>query len=98
MLGYFLAKLHRVDPDIIVGHNLTSFGLEVLQHRMAACKVPQWSRVSRLKRKEMPKVGGRKGEDRWEEGGGGGRVGGRRGGGKGGGVGGRRGGGKGGGN
>lgn len=56
LLGYFLAKLYRVDPDILVGHNLTSFGLEVLQHRLSACHVPQWSRVSRLKRKEMPRV------------------------------------------
>lgn len=38
------------------GHNLSSLELEVLQHRMAACKVPQWSRTGRLKRREMPKV------------------------------------------
>jgi len=56
MLAYFLAKLHRVDPDVIVGHNLSSLELEVLQHRMATCKVPQWSRTGRLKRREMPKV------------------------------------------
>ena len=56
MLAYFLAKLHRVDPDIIVGHNMGSFALEVLQHRMAACKVPQWSRIGRLRRKDLPKV------------------------------------------
>ena len=29
MLAYFLAKLHRADPDIIVGHNLSGFALEV---------------------------------------------------------------------
>ena len=56
MLAYFLAKLHRADPDIIVGHNLSSYALEVLQYRMATCKVPQWSRVGRIKRKDMPKV------------------------------------------
>ena len=38
------------------GHNLTAYQLAVLQHRLAACKVPQWSRVGRLKRKDMPKV------------------------------------------
>ena len=38
------------------GHNLTGYQLAVLQHRMAACKVPQWSRICRLRRKEMPKV------------------------------------------
>ena len=57
LLGYFLAKLHRLDPDVVVGHNLAGFGLEVLQHRLAACNVPQWSRIGRLKRKDMPKVG-----------------------------------------
>ena len=38
------------------GHNLTGYQLAVLQYRMAACKVPQWSRICRLRRKEMPKV------------------------------------------
>ena len=33
-----------------------SYQLAVLQHRLAACKVPQWSRTSRLRRKDMPKV------------------------------------------
>ncbi len=28
---------------------------QVLQHRMSVCKVPQWSRVGRLKRKDMPR-------------------------------------------
>jgi DNA polymerase alpha subunit A len=55
LLAYLLAKIHRVDPDIIVGHNLASYQLAVLQHRLAACRVPQWSRVSRLRRKEMPR-------------------------------------------
>ena len=38
------------------GHNLSQFELDVLQHRMQACKVPQWSRIGRLKRRDMPKV------------------------------------------
>ena len=28
---------------------------QVLQHRMSVCKVPQWSRIGRLKRKDMPR-------------------------------------------
>lgn len=59
LLAYILAKVHRVDPDVIVGHGLSSLGLALLQHRLAACKVPQWSRIGRLRRREMPKVGGR---------------------------------------
>ena len=38
------------------GHNLTGYQLAVLQHRLAACKIPQWSRICRLRRKDMPKV------------------------------------------
>ncbi|CAI8021304.1 DNA polymerase alpha catalytic subunit [Geodia barretti] len=55
LLAFLLAKIHRMDPDVIVGHNLTGYQLAVLQYRMAACKVPQWSRICRLRRKEMPK-------------------------------------------
>ncbi len=69
MLGYFLAKLHRADPDLIVGHNLTGFGFEVLQHRLGACQVPQWSRIGRLKRKDMPKVRREGGGGAWQGGG-----------------------------
>ena len=57
LLAYLLAKVHRVDPDVIVGHGLSSLGLELLQHRLTACKVPQWSRTGRVRRREMPRVG-----------------------------------------
>eukprot|EP00731_Ephydatia_muelleri_P030456 Em0021g979a len=55
LLAYFLAKVHKIDADIIVGHNISSFDLEVLQHRMNVTRVPQWSRIGRLKRSEPPK-------------------------------------------
>ena len=34
---------------------MSSFLLELLLSRLVACKVPQWSRAGRLKRKEQPR-------------------------------------------
>ncbi|KAF3812941.1 hypothetical protein GH733_019283 [Mirounga leonina] len=61
LLGFFLAKVHKIDPDIIVGHNIYGFELEVLLQRINVCKVPHWSKIGRLKRSNMPKLGGRSG-------------------------------------
>ncbi|XP_038613326.1 DNA polymerase alpha catalytic subunit [Tachyglossus aculeatus] len=61
LLGFFLAKVHKIDPDVIVGHNIYGFDLEVLLQRINVCKVPYWSKIGRLKRSTMPKLGGRGG-------------------------------------
>ncbi|XP_017526531.2 DNA polymerase alpha catalytic subunit isoform X2 [Manis javanica] len=61
LLGFFLAKVHKIDPDVIVGHNIYGFELEVLLQRINVCKVPHWSKIGRLKRSSMPKLGGRSG-------------------------------------
>ncbi|XP_075769401.1 DNA polymerase alpha catalytic subunit isoform X2 [Pelodiscus sinensis] len=61
LLGFFLAKIHKIDPDIIVGHNIYGFDLEVLLQRINVCKVPHWSKIGRLRRSIMPKLGGRGG-------------------------------------
>ncbi|XP_074839481.1 DNA polymerase alpha catalytic subunit isoform X2 [Carettochelys insculpta] len=61
LLGFFLAKIHKIDPDIIVGHNIYGFDLEVLLQRINFCKVPHWSKIGRLRRSIMPKLGGRGG-------------------------------------
>ncbi|XP_071798357.1 DNA polymerase alpha catalytic subunit-like [Asterias amurensis] len=58
LLGFFLAKVHKIDPDIIVGHDIFGFDLDVLLHRINANKVPHWSRIGRLKRSIMPKLTG----------------------------------------
>ncbi|XP_038050658.1 DNA polymerase alpha catalytic subunit-like [Patiria miniata] len=58
LLGYFLAKIHKIDPDVIVGHDIFGFDLDVLLHRINANKVPHWSRIGRLKRTNMPKLTG----------------------------------------
>ncbi|XP_028935411.1 DNA polymerase alpha catalytic subunit [Ornithorhynchus anatinus] len=61
LLGFFLAKVHKIDPDVIVGHGIYGFDLEVLLQRIGACRVPHWSKIGRLKRSAVPKLGGRGG-------------------------------------
>ena len=50
LLGFVLAKIGKIDPDIIIGHDVTSFDLEILLHRTIQNKIPHWSRLGRLKR------------------------------------------------
>ncbi|KAF7661751.1 hypothetical protein LDENG_00253600 [Lucifuga dentata] len=59
LLGFFLAKMHKIDPDMLVGHDIFGFDLEVLLQRLSFCKVPHWSKIGRLRRINMPKLGGR---------------------------------------
>uniref|UniRef100_A0A3P9L8F1 DNA polymerase n=1 Tax=Oryzias latipes TaxID=8090 RepID=A0A3P9L8F1_ORYLA len=59
LLGFFLAKMHKIDPDVLVGHDIFGFDLEVLLQRINVCKVPHWSKIGRLRRANMPKLGGR---------------------------------------
>ncbi|KAL7374271.1 hypothetical protein ABVT39_025356 [Epinephelus coioides] len=59
LLGFFLAKLHKIDPDVLVGHDIFGFDLEVILQRINVCKVPHWSKMGRLRRANMPKLGGR---------------------------------------
>ncbi|XP_029313855.1 DNA polymerase alpha catalytic subunit isoform X2 [Cottoperca gobio] len=59
LLGFFLAKMHKIDPDVLVGHDIFGFDLEVILQRINVCKVPHWSKIGRLRRVNMPKLGGR---------------------------------------
>ncbi|KAG8188182.1 hypothetical protein JTE90_019460 [Oedothorax gibbosus] len=56
LLIYFLAKIHKIDPDILVGHDILGFDLDVLLHRIVTLKIPHWSRIGRLKRAGMPRL------------------------------------------
>ncbi|TRY69884.1 hypothetical protein DNTS_015347, partial [Danionella cerebrum] len=38
LLGFFLAKMHKIDPDVLVGHDIFGFDLEVLLQRINICK------------------------------------------------------------
>ena len=38
LLSFLLARLHQLDADVIVGHNIAGFDLDVLLHRLQANK------------------------------------------------------------
>lgn len=48
LLTGLLARLRSLDPDAIVGHNLTAFDLDVLLHRLQAHKVRAGADLSLL--------------------------------------------------
>ena len=51
-----LAKIRIVDPDVVIGHNLFGFDLDVLVHRMRDLNVGEWARLGRLRRSVWPKL------------------------------------------
>ncbi|VDQ04954.1 unnamed protein product [Trichobilharzia regenti] len=46
----FLTRLHKLDPDLIVGHDLWGHQIELLIQRLNANKVRHWHRIGRLRR------------------------------------------------
>eukprot|EP00090_Calanus_glacialis_P016583 TRINITY_DN25936_c0_g1_i4.p1 TRINITY_DN25936_c0_g1~~TRINITY_DN25936_c0_g1_i4.p1 ORF type:complete len:1464 (-),score=583.40 TRINITY_DN25936_c0_g1_i4:126-4448(-) len=54
LLSLFLLKVQKLDPDVIIGHDVASFDLEVLIHRMVQNKIAHWSRLGRLRRSNQP--------------------------------------------
>jgi len=50
LLSLFLARIQKLDPDVIIGHDILGFDLEVLVHRMIQNKIAHWSRLGRLRR------------------------------------------------
>ncbi|KAL5099247.1 hypothetical protein RYX36_003574 [Vicia faba] len=58
VLNRLMIELHKMDSDVLVGHNISGFDLDVLLHRSQACKVPSslWSKLGRLNRSTMPKL------------------------------------------
>ena len=57
LLSFLLAKLQNTEFDIIVGHYVVGFDLDILLHRLDKLKVPRWDRIGRLKRARMPNLG-----------------------------------------
>lgn len=51
MLSYFLTRVQREDPDVIVGHNLHKYALDLIISRIANFKLGgMWSKMTRLRR------------------------------------------------
>lgn len=56
LLNRFMTKLGEFDPDVIAGHAITSFDLDVLLHRLHHFKITTWSKLGRLHRSNMPRI------------------------------------------
>ncbi|KAF5463781.1 hypothetical protein F2P56_013914 [Juglans regia] len=58
LLNRLMIELYKLDSDVLVGHNISGFDLDVLLHRAQVCRVPSsmWSKIGRLKRSVMPKL------------------------------------------
>ena len=55
LLNFFMAKLHQIDPDIIVGHDIYHFDYDLFLSRFAHYKIAMsWSKLGRLKRSGIP--------------------------------------------
>lgn len=48
LLNNFLTKVLKLDPDVIIGHDIFGFGLDVLLSRMSVRRSREWSRLGRL--------------------------------------------------
>lgn len=57
LLTFFLAKLSKIDPDMIIGHDICSHILTTLVNRLEANKIQNWSKIGRLRRTLFPKKG-----------------------------------------
>lgn len=55
LLSKFLAMFEKMDPDVIMGHQLQDVDLGILLNRLREKKTPGWHRVGRLKRGDWPK-------------------------------------------
>ena len=58
LLSYLLARLHLLDPDLIIGHNIGNWDLNILLLRLQQHKVLHWSRVGRMRRVRVPNLVG----------------------------------------
>ena len=54
LLSRLLTQIGQWDPDVIVGHNIWGYDMEVILSRCLELKVPSWSRVGRRRRTELP--------------------------------------------
>ena len=58
LLSILLARLSQIDADVICGHNVAGFDVDVLLNRLRENKVAHWSKIGRLKRTRFPNLSG----------------------------------------
>lgn len=56
LLNQLITQLTKIDPDVLCGHNILGFDLDVFLHRLAYYRTPNWSVVGRMRRTTMPRV------------------------------------------
>ena len=61
LLAKFLALMERVDPDVLMGHQLQDVDYPILLSRCREKKIPGWHRIGRMRRHEWPKNMGKGG-------------------------------------
>ncbi|XP_018324520.1 DNA polymerase alpha catalytic subunit [Agrilus planipennis] len=54
LINYFINQFSKLDPDLIVGHDLLGYQIPVLCQRLVEHKVNTFSKFSRIKRSIMP--------------------------------------------
>jgi len=63
LLSLLLARIHTIDPDVLVSHDLHGFGVDLLLSRMGKSNIGiNWSKIGRLIKSRMPVASG-KGDD-----------------------------------
>ncbi|EHY60019.1 DNA-directed DNA polymerase alpha catalytic subunit pol1 [Exophiala dermatitidis] len=67
LLSKFLALFEKVDPDVLMGHQLQEVDYSILLSRLKEKKTPGWHRIGRLKRGEWPKTFGKGGSSFFAE-------------------------------
>ena len=67
LLANFLALLEKMDPDVLMGHQLQDVDYPILLSRMRERKTPGWHRIGRLRRSEWPKNIGKGGSSFFTE-------------------------------
>ncbi|CAH1175786.1 unnamed protein product [Phaedon cochleariae] len=56
LLNYFIAQFAKIDPDLVVGHDLQGYQINVLSDRLAKQDSKTFSKLGRLKRTEKRKL------------------------------------------
>jgi DNA polymerase alpha subunit A len=56
LLSRFLALFEKMDPDVLMGHQLQEVDYSILLSRLKEKRTPGWHRIGRMKRGEWPKT------------------------------------------
>ncbi|XP_049887428.1 DNA polymerase alpha catalytic subunit [Pectinophora gossypiella] len=54
LLSYFMVQFWKLDPDLVIGHDMQGFQQDLLIGNILDLHIPNWSRLGRLKRSTPP--------------------------------------------